>query len=407
MSDQPAAPAPGSAASRAPGSAAAPAPRLPVGSPSAPRPRHGIHALILLTTLLAIVATFAVWADRLLLNPDNWSATSTQLLQNAKIRDATANYAVDQLYANVDIAKLLESGLPKPLRPLAGPAPGALRHAAVRGARLALAEPRMQSVWAQANRRAAQAFVVVVDGGKDPVKIQRGLVTLDLVPVIDDIAARLGLPSGIGAKLPPSAAHLRIVQSDQILLVQDIGGGLKDLALALSIAVPLLYLLAIGLARGRRRRAVMSVGFGMVTAGLMVLLGRAIMESQVPASLVADASVRPAATAVVSIATSMLAEIAGGLVLFGALAIIAAWLAGPADVPVALRRVLAPHLRNHPVPSYGIAIAVIGLVLIARPLEALGTLIGAFVFAALGLLGTALLRQQAASEFPDGSGSAG
>ena len=75
----------------------------------------------MLTTLLTVVATFAVWANRQLLDPGNWSTTSTRLLQNAEIRETTANFAVDQLYANVDVAQLIGSALPKRLRPLAGP----------------------------------------------------------------------------------------------------------------------------------------------------------------------------------------------------------------------------------------------------------------------------------------------
>ncbi len=204
----------------------------------------------------------------------------------------------------------------------------------------------MQSLWAQANHRAAQALVTVIDGGKGPVKVQGGVVTLDLASVVEAIAQQLGLPAGIGAKLPPSIAHVQILKSDQIGLVQDIGRALRSLALWLSIAVPLLFALAIWLARGWRRRAVMNVGFGLAIAGLLVLLARALVQSRVPASLVADASIRPAAAATVSIATSMLAEIAGELVLVGALTIIAAWLAGPAGVAVGFRRTLAPYVRD-------------------------------------------------------------
>jgi hypothetical protein len=72
----------------------------------------------------------------------------------------------------------------------------------------------------------------------------------------------------------------------------------------LAIIVPLLYAAAIGLAREFRRRTLMSVGWGMVTAGVLVLLGHSILISQVPASVVSDASLRPAAAA--AIATSML-----------------------------------------------------------------------------------------------------
>jgi hypothetical protein len=363
--------------------------------------RRGVDALIVLTTLLTIVATFAVWANRQLLDPGNWSTTSTRLLQNPKIRDTTANFAVDQLYANVDVAQLIGSALPKQLRPLAGPAAGALHTGAVRAANLALADARVQSLWAQANRHAAQALKTVVDGGTGPVKVQGGVVTLDLAPVVEAIADQLGLPAGIAAKLPPSIAHVRILKSDQIGLVQDIGRALRKLALWLSIAVPLLFGLAIGLARGRRRRAVMNVGYGVATAGLLVLLARAVVQWRVPESLVADASIRPAAAATVSIATSMLAEIAGELVLVGALLIIAAWLAGRARAAAGFRRAVAPYFRDYPGPACAWLLAVIALVLIWRPIGALGTPVGALAFVALALLWAALTRQQALTEFPD------
>ena len=129
-----------------------------------------------------------------------------------------------------------------------------------------------------------------------------------------------------------------------------------------------------------------NVGFGLATAGLLVLLARAVVQSQVPTSLVADASIRPAAAATVSIATSMLAEIAGELVLVGAVLIIAALLAGPARAAVGFRRALAPYLRDDLGPACAFLVAVIALVLIWRPIAALGTLIGGLAFVALALL---------------------
>ena len=69
------------------------------------------------TTILAVVAIFSVWANRQLLNPDNWANTSTALLQRADIRTATSNYLVNQLYQNVDVAGELRSKLPPALQP--------------------------------------------------------------------------------------------------------------------------------------------------------------------------------------------------------------------------------------------------------------------------------------------------
>ena len=145
---------------------------------SSAKPSRGrrilVNSLIAFTTLLLVVGIFSIWANRLLFNPDNWSNTSTQLLQNADIRSTTANYLVDQLYANVDVTGLISSGLPPRLVPLAAPAAGALRNVAVKGADLALTRPRVQNLWALANRAADQTFIAAVNGGKGSVKINGG-----------------------------------------------------------------------------------------------------------------------------------------------------------------------------------------------------------------------------------------
>ena len=62
--------------------------------------------------------------------------------------------------------------------------------------------------------------------------------------------------------------------------MQDVGNAIKGLALWLTILVPLLYIAAIALAAGRRRRTLMSVGFGAVIAGVIALLGRSLLVSQ-------------------------------------------------------------------------------------------------------------------------------
>src|SRR6476619_3783084 len=102
-------------------------PRSRAEERGATRGRRTLVAVLLwVTTLLAVVGIFAVWANRQMLNPDNWASTSTQLLQNAAVREATANYLIDQLYANVDVEKELQSRLPSQFQAFAGPLAGAL-----------------------------------------------------------------------------------------------------------------------------------------------------------------------------------------------------------------------------------------------------------------------------------------
>jgi hypothetical protein len=374
-----------------------PAAAEPSGSKSR---RVWTGVLLAVTTVLAVVAIVAIWANRQLLNADNWAQTSTSLLQSATVRSATANYLVDQLYANVDVSAELGAALPPRLKPLADPIAGALRNAAVSGTELALSRPVVQNAWRAANRAADLSLINVVNGGGRHVSINGGEVTLNLSSILNDIASRLGISADIGAKLPASVANLVILKSDQVKLVQNIGQGLSGLALALNIIVPVLYVLALVMAVGRRRRTLLWIGVSGIVAGLVVILFRSIIVSGVASSLVKDASLRPAANEVVSIATTMLTEVAGAVMLIGAVVLVCAWFAGPSRFTTPVRRWIAPFLRGEPVAVFAIVAALLLLIFIWQPIPATGKPIGMVVFAVLAAVGTEALRRQTAIEFP-------
>jgi hypothetical protein len=366
---------------------------------STPRERRWLVRVIIWgTTVLAVVAIFAVWANRQLLNPNNWANTSTRLLQNEKVREATSNYLVDQLYANVNVAEELKSRLPTQLQPLAAPVAGALQNLAITAAQRALANAKVQEGWKQANRAADSTFIAIVNG-KGAVATNGGQVTLNLASIVTNITNQLGLPN-VSSKLPASVAHLTILKSKDLKDVQDGVKALKGLDLLLTIIVPLLYALAIFLARRRRRQTLMQVGAAIVFAGLLVFAARAILLSQVTDSLVKVEANRPAAEAVMSIATAMLSEIAGAFVIVGVPLIAAGWFAGPARIATKARRAIAPFLRDQPGWTYGIVAAIMLLIFIWGPIPATHKPAGIIVFLALAFFGTELLRRQTAREFP-------
>ena len=297
---------------------------------------------------------------------------------------------------------LIKSALPTRLQPLADPAAGALRNVAVQGVNLALSRPRIQSLWAKANRAAAQTFVTVVKGGKGPVGIKQGVVTLDLASIVDSIASRLGLPPDISKKLPPNVAQLTVLKSDQLKLVQNGGNFLRHLAVWLTVLVPVLYALALVIApAGRRRRTLLTIGFSAIIGGLLVIFGRSFFVNQVTGSLVKDASLKPAVGEVVTIMTQMLHQIAAGIVFMGILLVIAALIAGPARPARAGRRAIAPFLRDRPAGAYAVVLGLLALLFIWDPIHATGTPAGIIVFTVVGLVGMFVLRRQTVQEFPD------
>ena len=105
----------------------------PVEATESGRTRRRVAiALIVIASVLAFFAIFALWANRQLLDTDNWAQTSSELLEREAIRTQIASFLVDELYANVDVQSELEQVFEEALTPqraavLAGPAAGGLR----------------------------------------------------------------------------------------------------------------------------------------------------------------------------------------------------------------------------------------------------------------------------------------
>ncbi|HWX96381.1 MAG TPA: SHOCT domain-containing protein [Solirubrobacteraceae bacterium] len=363
--------------------------------------RIWVRVILILATVLAVFAIFAIWANRQLMNPSNWAKTSTALLQKQTIRTAVSSYLVDQLYANINVQEQLKSGLPAQLKPLAGPASGALHSVAEEAAEKALATPQVQSAWEKANRAADQTLVAIVKGGGSRVQINGGTVSLNLHQIVAELAQRLGLPASVADKLPPSVANLKVVTSSQLGVIRNLAKALHALALVLTILVVALYALAVALAGGHRRRALMWVGWGFVFAGLLVLVGLKIGQGQLVSAITSDASIEPAANDAYSVATSLLVQVASASIIIGVPVIFAAWFAGPARWATAARRFVAPHLRERPSLAYWITAALLLLVFIWGPIPATRNPWEMLLFTILALLGAHVLRDQIEREFPD------
>ncbi len=375
------------------------------GAPAAPPLSRGrriwIRAILVLATILAVLSIFSIWANRQLLNPDNWSKTSTQLLQKQAIRAAVSGYLIDQLYAHVNVSDEIKSGLPKQLQPLSGPLSGALHNLAEQGAEMALENAHVQNIWSNANRAAAQTLVTIVNGGGKRVQIEGGTVSLNLRQIVADIASRLGLPSSVSEKLPASVATLKVVTSKQLGLVRNGAKALHALAIWLVVVVLALYALAMYLATGHRRRTLLWVGWSLVLAGVMVLVGRKIGQGQIVSAITSDASIVPAANDAYSVATSLLVEVATAAIIIGIPVILAAWLAGPAHWATSTRRFLAPLFREREGLPYWITGVVLALVFIWGPIQATRNPPTILLFIVLAFVGAYVFAHQIAAEFPD------
>jgi hypothetical protein len=362
-------------------------------------------ALIVVATVLGLFAIFAIWANRQLLNTDNWTETSSELLENDAIRTQVADFLVARLYANVDVQGELDRGFQQLLRPaaasaLSGPAASGLRTFAEQRVDDLLGRPIPQRVWEQANRRAHARLLEIVEGGGDVVSTTGGEVSLDLTALLGRTQSSVGVGGRVAEKLPASAAQIVILRSSQLELAQDLVRFLKAAAIVLLVLSLGLFALGVYLARGWRREALRACGIGFLFAGATALVARALAGNAVVDALATTESVRPAAEAAWSIGTSLLVKGATATLIYGVVIVVGAWLAGPTAWAVATRRNLAPYLREPHLAWGAFGLVVLGLVAWA-PTPAFRQVILALVLIGLLALGLEALRRQTAREYPD------
>lgn len=172
--------------------------------------------LIVLATIIALVSALNLWVKRQALSTDNWTNASSQLLADPDIRNAISVYLVNQLYDNVDVGQALEERLPPATKPLAPTIAGALEPALVQLANNVLARPRLQQLWVEANRRAHQLLIALLDGKHELLVSTNGNVVLDLRPLLEQFVEQTGLGERVLAKLPPDAGQLVVLQGNQL-----------------------------------------------------------------------------------------------------------------------------------------------------------------------------------------------
>jgi Short C-terminal domain len=406
---------------------AAKAPAEPAGKAPAPAPhkRHwGINAIFALAVLVGVFAVLAVWVNRQVLNTNNWTDTSSRLLADPKIEAAVGNLLVNELFSQVDVAKELKSVLPSEVDGLAAPAADGLRTLAIQIAPQVLATAPVQKAWRTANRTAQIELLEILKGGNKTISTNNGEVTLQLHTLLVQLAAQLGLQQQfesvqsklqgstgevarstvqekLGVKLPPTSGGIVLLRSSQLKTAQDIVKAIKGLAIILPLIALLLFVLAVWLADGWRRVALRTSGWCLVGIGLLAVLARRVLSNYVVNSLVKVPANKPAVQHAFAIGTSLLYDLAIAMVTYGLVIVVAAWIAGHTRAAGALRRALAPSLREHVQYVYATASLLLLLVIIWGPFPSTRELLPIIGFAILIALGVEALRRMTAREFPD------
>jgi len=362
--------------------------------------RRTVRALVILGSVLAFLSVFAIWTERQALNTDDWVNTSGRLLHNQTIRTALSDYLVEQLYENVNVRKELEDILPGDVSELAGPAAGGLRQVAGQGAEKALETSTAQDLWEEANRTTHEQLLAVLENKKEAVETEEGNVRLNLGSLLTNLADQVGIGEDLAEKLPPDAAQIQILKSDQLKTAQNIAVAIKGLALVLSILTFAAFGAAIYLSRDGRWVTVLLSGAGLIAAGFAVIVARHIAGGIVVDNLVLTENVKPAAEAAWSIGTSLMVSIATTVIVVGALFVAAGWLASPTPTARTSRRYLAPTLHLHTAYVYTGLAVIVCLYFLTGPSQGLRTFLTTLIIAGMAAFGIHELRRQTEEEFP-------
>jgi hypothetical protein len=360
--------------------------------------RFWVWTIIVVAAIVTLIGSLTVFVKREALNSQAFSDTSVKMLQDPQIRDALSVYLTDQLFNSVDVQAQLEDILPKQTKSLAGPATGLLRQFAPRAASDILARPAVQNQWQNLTYNAHKRFMAIIDGkSSGAVQTENGEVVLDLHPIVQALADRLGL----GAQIKPDAGRLVVFTSSQLKLVQNTVKAIKVLNVFLIILVLILYAVAVWLAGGWRRAALRASGWSLVIVGILLLVVRRVVGNQIVGSLVTAESDKTAVKHAWLIGSQLLANVAWAVIFYGVALVIAAWLAGETRPAVAIRRWLAPAFSER-LGVVSAVVAVLFLLLILwGPTPALQQWWGILLAAALIALGVWALRKETLQEFPD------
>jgi hypothetical protein len=356
-------------------------------------------ALVALAALIALVSALNVWVKRQALSTDNWTNASSKLLENSDIRSAISVYMVNQLYENVDVGKALEERLPPATKPLGPPLAAALEPALVRTADNLLGRPRVQQLWENANRRAHELFMAVLNGKHDILQSTNGNVVLNLRPLIDQLAAETGIGKRLSQKLPPDAGQIVVMKGNQLDVARKTVKVIRVLSYLLSFLVLAMFAAAVYLARDRRRTVLLGVGVATLIVGLIVLVVRRLAGNYLVDALTGNPDAKRPVSAAWAIGTDLLRNVGINAVIYGIVILLAAWVAGPSRYAVALRRLLAPTMREHPVVVYGAVGLVLLIVLLSGPTDG-QRIYPLLVLFGLAFVGTEVLRRQTEREFP-------
>jgi hypothetical protein len=327
----------------------------------------GVVVLVVLAVVCFIAANIGGWARRNLLDTDRFTATAEQLIEDPAIKAAVSARVTGELISIIDPAAIFNEVLPDRAQILAVPLANAVEEFLGDQVNRFVASDAFEDIWATVVRVAHETAVRVLRGETENVQIEDGVITINLLPVInavlgriedlvpeifgrtvnlpeitaDDIpeAARERLSSALGVDLGDDFGVIKIYDADAVQAAQD-GLRLFERAVVLLAVLTVVFTaLALWLSR-RRRRTLLQLCVGAVI-GLIVVRRLAYWFQDNLGTRQDDGVRRRAVRAAGEILLDSFFLLTAWLLVVLLVVIVVAALTGPYPWAVALRRWIA------------------------------------------------------------------
>jgi hypothetical protein len=305
-----------------------------------------VGVLVFLSCLGILASTLTVWSSTTLLNTDTYVAVVGPIAQNPQVIQSVSAYAADQVVTLLNVQQRAEQALPPRASFLAAPLAQVVQN--FTQARIAdlMHTPRFQQIWVRINRAVYTQLLAALRGQTTTLQISNGVVTLNLIPVIDAglqyiqqhlpglIAQHVTLPDptelqipaqaqqklsqALGIPVPSNLGQIELFQSAQLAKAQQLLRLWDVLTVALPVITAVLIIATLWLSRDRRRTLV-QLGIGIAVAFILAKIAIGILQQYVVNSVnnpTAKSVVEPALQTVLSsLRTVTTWLLVGGLVL--------------------------------------------------------------------------------------------
>lgn len=233
---------------------------------------------LLLSVSLALFA-LATWGKAEVNDPDRLAEQSSLALQSSQVRQLLAERITDEVWARVDVRKLLEDAIPADADFLVGPSEALSRAAVASAIDNLLRQDFAREIWQESVRITHQNALRALQNKQSALLIEEEVVAVDLRTVLRVTARKIGLPSVVSDNIPAGLGQLELARTKSV-------SEIRTAYQILDISPPLLLLLSLFLGvllLAINHRAFWQGGLwaagSAATAGVLVLLTKDIAPS--------------------------------------------------------------------------------------------------------------------------------